>query len=84
MYPGLKELKIPEEHWRPIAVLLIDSLKGALKSLQGQSGGLFHLIDTTRMIDDDDWIDEIHLIPEAFERVATAFYDKMNELKPSH
>ncbi len=83
MYPALKEYEIPEEHWRPIVVLLMDSLKNAFRSLQRQSMGRFHLIDTTTMIDDDDWIDEIHLIPAAFERVAKAFYAKMKELKIS-
>ena len=50
---------------------------------QNRSNGRFHYVDSTSLISDDDWIDEIHLKPEGFDRVADAIYEKIKQLRGS-
>jgi hypothetical protein len=83
MYPTLDKLEIPENVRRGIVNILMDSLKDIFKDLRNQSNGRFHYVDSTSLISDDDWIDEIHLKPEGFERVASAIYEKIKELRGS-
>jgi len=81
MYPALKKYNVPKEHWKPIARNLINRLKSIIKSLHEQSNGRFHYVDSTQLIDEDDWIDEIHLKPAGFKRVADAIYYKMMDIR---
>jgi len=83
MYPTLIDLEIPQSVWRQLMVMLIDSIKDTFKNLQEHGNGRFHYIDSTSLITHDDWIDEIHLKPEGFERVAESMYQKIQELRSS-
>jgi hypothetical protein len=83
MYPTLVDLEIPQRAWRQLMDMLIDRLKHTFENVQEHSNGRFHYIDSTSLITDDDWIDEIHLTPEGFERVADAMYKKIQELRGS-
>jgi len=80
MFPALKKCQVPKEHWKPIATMLIDRMKKNIKLLHESSNGRFHFVDSTELITDNDWIDEIHLTPNGFKRVAKAMHDKMMEL----
>jgi len=87
MYPALVKRKVPEVHWRAIIRHLIDQLKQVFQVLQGASGKRFHFVDTTILINEEDWLDEIHLTPAGFKRVADAFFTKMEALRtpdPTH
>jgi len=83
MYRTLVDLQIPQSVWRQLVVVLIDRLKDTFENLQNSSSGRFHYIDSTSLITDNDWIDEIHLKPAGFERVAEFMYQKIKELRSS-
>ena len=81
MYPTLDDLEIPQSVWRQLVVVLMDRLKDTFENLQKSSSGRFHYIDSTSLITDDDWIDEMHLKPAGFERVAELMYQKIKDLR---
>jgi len=83
MYPTLVELEIPENVWRQLVIVLMNRIKNIFKSLQKKSAGRFHFVDSTAVISENDWIDEIHLTPEGFDRVAELIHGKMKELRGS-
>ena len=81
MYPALKKLKIPKKYWHGIVKIMINRLKRLYEKLQKDSNGKFFYIDSTKLISDDDWIDEMHLKPKAFDRVASSLYELLVEIR---
>ena len=80
VYPALRKFRVPKEHWNAITRMLINRLRANFKALHDSSNGRFHYVDSALFVTDDDWIDEIHLKPEGFERLAQEIYNKMMDL----
>ncbi|MEM6796524.1 MAG: hypothetical protein AAF725_21305 [Acidobacteriota bacterium] len=81
MLPFFERRRIPEQLYRPIARLLIDSFAAAVDAVASESRGFERLVrvETRGLLTADDWSDEIHPNRAGAFKVAEAFEKSLRE-----
>lgn len=81
MYPYLMAKGIVEiADQRVIARWMLDSFSEMLMRTAEKHGGRLHVVNTQGILDESDWLNEIHPTPDGFGKIATKIHQKIQEL----